>query len=80
MSICLLQEPLEPVLVAPSIARRTIPETEIRRACQRSSTAGDGGGTASCRWVRSAPHGCILLIARRILTSVVLRKPGLRQV
>jgi hypothetical protein len=24
MSICLLQEPLEPVLVAPSIARRTI--------------------------------------------------------
>jgi hypothetical protein len=47
MSICLLQEPLEPVLVAPSIARRTIPETEIRRACQRSSTAVDGGGTAS---------------------------------
>jgi len=63
MSICLLQEPLEPVLVAPSIARRTIPETEIRRACQRSSTAGDGGGTASCRWVTPAPHGCILLIS-----------------
>lgn len=50
MSICLLQEPLEPILVAPSIVRRTIPETEIWRASQRSSTAVDGGGTASCRW------------------------------
>jgi hypothetical protein len=43
MSIYLLQEPLEPMLVSPSIARRTIPETEIWRASQRSSNAGGWG-------------------------------------
>jgi hypothetical protein len=48
MSICLLQEPLDLMLVAPSITRRTIRETEIWRASQRSSNAVDGGGTASC--------------------------------
>jgi hypothetical protein len=66
MSICLLQEPLEPMLVAPSIARRTIPETEIWRASRKSGNAVDGGGTASCCRVTSAPPGCMLLMRHEI--------------
>jgi hypothetical protein len=68
MSICLLREPLEAMLVAPSIARRTIPETEIWRASQKSNAV-DGGGTASYCWVTSAPPGCILLIRHEILSG-----------
>jgi hypothetical protein len=55
------------------------PETEVWRACQRSSTGMEGGTTASGCWVTSAPARVYLVEGPRILTNAVLPSPGLSQ-
>jgi hypothetical protein len=68
-SICLLQQLLGGKVRSPEYHEANDPETEIWRACQRSSTTE--------LLVMSAPDRVYIVDrTRRILTSVVLRFPG----